>query len=122
LSGIYFLGLTSYALLKHEMDASQRVLGVSALAAMVALGLGAYFWCRRFLDSAAPWIKKSVAYGGAALWISWMLCFFFVILPRCELEIAGLVVALLWALAPGGVVLGVGLGVGEELRYKVSTD
>jgi hypothetical protein len=55
-----------------------------------------------------------VALGGTVLWISWMLCFFFVILPRCELEMAGLVVALLWAFTPGAVVGGAALALEER--------
>jgi hypothetical protein len=113
LSGFFCLGLSAYGLLKHELDMWQRVLGFSALASMILLGLGSYFLSRLFLNTADPRTKKSVTFGGAALWIGWMLCFFFVILPRCELEMAGLVVALTWAFAPGAVAGGAGLALEE---------
>jgi hypothetical protein len=110
LSGIYYVGLVAYGLLKHDMILWQKVLGLSALGVTVVLALGSYYLCRRFLNTADPRIKKPLGYGSGALWIGWMLCFVFVILPRCELEIAGLVVAVIWAFAPGAALVGAGLG------------
>ncbi len=121
LSGIHYVGLAAYGLLKHDMSVGQKVLGLSALVATVVLGFGSYFLCRRFLNTAHSRVKNSVGYGGGALLISWLLCFFLVILPRCELEIAGLVVALIWAFAPGAALAGAAFAVeGDTCQKPVS--
>ncbi len=96
----------------------RRVLGFSALGAMGVLGPGSLLLSWRFLGPAEPRIKSLAAFGGPALWIMWMLGFFHVILPHCELEIASLIVALLWALAPGAVLVGTSLGLAEGQPKK----
>lgn len=118
LSGIYFLGFSACGLLKHELGAWHRVLGFSALGAMGVLGTGSLLLSRRFLGTAEPRIKTAAAFGGPALWIAWMLGFFHVILPHCELETASLIVALLWALVPGAVLVGASLGLAEGQPKK----
>ncbi len=118
LSGIFYVGLSAYGLLKHEMSDGQKVRGFSALVATIVLGLGSYWLCRRFLNTTDPRVKNLVGYGSGALWIVWMLFFSFVILPRCELEIAGLVVALIWAIAPGAALAGAGLAVQGDTRRR----
>jgi hypothetical protein len=113
LMGICFLGFSAFGLLRHELGAWHRVLGFSALGAMGLLGSGSFLLSRRFLGPAEPRLKTVAAFGGPVVWIAWMLGFFHLILPHCELEIASLIVALLWALVPGAVLVGTSLGLAE---------
>jgi hypothetical protein len=114
--GFCYLAVSAYGLLRHDMAIGERVLGFSALAASVLLSLGSYSLSLRFLGTADPRTKKAFTLGGAVLMVSWLMYFVFIILPRCEFEIAGLVIALLWAIAPGAVVVGIGLALEDGAR------
>jgi hypothetical protein len=98
--GIFYLAVSTYALIKHDPSAGERMLGFLALAFSVAIGFGAYRLAGWLFAAAGPRTTKAIRFGMPCLGAAWLLSFVLLILPRCDFEPAGLVVSLLWSLAP----------------------
>jgi hypothetical protein len=117
-SGSTYLAVAAYGLWKYDMVLCQRALGLAALATMILLGLGSYALAQRLLGSATVCSRKSFTVAGGVLLIGWIFSFLFCLVPPCEFGIGGLVVALLWALAPTGVISGASLALEERTDKK----
>jgi hypothetical protein len=113
-----YLSLATFGLIKHNMSATERLLGFTALATMLLLAIGSFAIFRRCYNNATPLAGRTASIASATLLIGWFVGFTFIVLPRCEFEITSLVVTLLWGLAPGAIAAGMMLAKEEAPRKE----
>jgi len=110
-AGLAYICTVAYALLAHEMSSRERLLGYLALVVSAICGLG--LWRAAAGYAGGERIRAMLGVTSAVAGGAWFVCFFMIVLPRCEFSISQLVVALLWGLTPVIASIGFAWGLGE---------
>jgi hypothetical protein len=101
------------------VNSPQKLSGLAAAAIMALFGWGGLFAQRLFPVISNQRARNAICLGGGVVLIFWWLAFFFLILPRAELTIGGLCVAILWGFAmPFGIYAGLTSGFEKSATRK----
>ncbi|MDB6122597.1 MAG: hypothetical protein JWQ71_1590 [Pedosphaera sp.] len=98
---LIYLFASTFALMKIEMNLSERILGFSA-GIMVVLSFCSLQFRGKFLPPVHNCqARKAIQFACTLSALVWLPSYFYLILPRFDFTLDRLVAAILWAIVPG---------------------
>jgi hypothetical protein len=113
---ILYALMCAYGLLRIEMDLMERILGFTAVALTVLPLLGTPSFHKLLPVIRNGRIRMMIQ---IAAILSWLVCgvlFMNVILPRLNLTVSQITVAVLWMMMPVATISGIAYGLGDAAR------
>lgn len=116
----YFLFAT-VGLFKIEMNTSERLVGIAAVAVSVLFGCSGAF-AHHFLPVLPDHRARTTVQIFCALpAVIWLLGFLYLVLPHCDFTLGQLLVAILWAMVPLAIAWGVTNGMDKAAHARLVT-
>ena len=102
-----------------EISSAQQLSGLGAVVITTVAALGGRALGRRLLAGSTLYLRIGVCSFGVILVLTWLALFYQHIMTRVQWDVSQLVVVLLWALSPWGVVCGFSVGMVEASKAQM---
>ena len=102
-----------------EISSAQQLSALGAVVITAMAALGGRVLGRRLLVGSSLHLRIGICSFGVILVLAWLALFYQHIMTRVQWDVSQLVVALLWALSPWGVVCGFSVGMEEATAARI---